>query len=139
MAYLDLSLDFLPPLYARRIVWGARVGFVLVFLIITIMSLIPGGMMNDVNVLNIQDKLGHFLAYGLLAACGMVAAPSVAVRMGGGAAIALYGAFLEIMQAYFAWDRDGSWGDIIADVTGLVAGAVVAIAAVGLLRALPRH
>lgn len=137
MAYLNFDLGFLPPPYERFVVRGAQAGLALVFLIITIVSLIPVNMMDDLNNWEINDKLGHFVAYGILALCAMFAAPTWRVRLAAGGAMGLYGAFLEVLQSFMGWDRQGSWGDIAADLTGVLFGGLLALAVVRVLRSLP--
>lgn len=139
MVYLNFDLGFLPPPYERFIVRGAQAGFALIFLIITIVSLIPGGTMDALNSWEVNDKLGHFVAYGTLALCGMFAVSTRRVRLAVCGAIALYGGFLEVMQSYVGWDRQGSWGDIVADLAGVLFGGLLALVVVRVLRPLPGH
>ena len=134
MIYLDFNLGFLPPFYERFVARGAQTGFALAFLAITIVSLIPGGAMYDLNSWEINDKLGHFASYGILALCGMFAVSTRRVRLVGGGFIGLYGAFLEVMQSYVGWDRQASWGDIAANLTGVLVGGVLALLLVRVLR-----
>ena len=139
MAYLDFNLGFLPPFYERFVVRGAQAGFALAFLVITIVSLIPASAMDDLNSWEINDKLGHFAGYGILALCGMFAASTRRVRLVGGGFIGLYGALLEVMQSYVGWNRQGSWGDIAADLTGILVGGLLALVLVRSLRPSPAH
>ena len=133
MVSLDLGLDRLPADRARHIVNAARAGFIVTFIGVTVLSLIPGKTMSDVNAFGIDDKIGHFLCYAGLGFFTMFSLRAARERLIGLAALALYGAALEVMQRLLDWEREGSVGDLFADTLGLAAGAAVALAAANLL------
>jgi len=134
MVSLDLDLKALSEANARRLVVAARLGFLATFSAITVLSLISGKVMSDINAFDVNDKIGHFIAYAWLSLFGMFATASPAIRLRGLLILALYGATLEAMQALLGWDREGSFADMLANMLGLAAGAGLALLVSRLMR-----
>lgn len=64
------------------------------------------------------DKVGHFIAFFVLALCTDFATklkPFIAVTL-----LSIYGVSIEIMQSYIP-GRDATLGDFIADISGVLA------------------
>ena len=88
----------------------------------------PGGSSIDQ-----LDKLQHFMAFSTLAVTWALArSPSRRGHWAIAAWLLLYGALIEIVQAYVP-GRDASWLDLMADAVGIAAG----LGLVTLLRRLP--
>ena len=70
------------------------------------------------------DKLGHFLAYAVLAICGGVAFSPGRSEISVGVALIAYGCILEIAQLYIP-GRSEIVADAIANGIGVVAGMII--------------
>ena len=69
------------------------------------------------------DKSNHMLAFAVLAVLGLWAYPGrMAVLLLG---LLAYGGLIEVLQS-FTPDRFAEWADLLADVVGLLVGAVLA-------------
>ena len=86
-----------------------------------LLSLIPP---DAVPVVNLWDKLAHFLAYAMLALCGGFAFSAHRTEIALGALLIGCGCILEIAQIYIP-GRSGSIADAIANGLGVVAGMVI--------------
>lgn len=76
-----------------------------------------------------QDKIGHFIAYALLAWLACQALGSRLQQVSTLVLAFLYatatGAILELLQANFTSSRQGDWFDIAANLLGTLTGCVV--------------
>ena len=95
---------------------GARLLLGLALLIITYMALTP---IPDVLQQTVNDKLGHALAFVLLAFLTHASWPDSAFNWRHGLPLIAYGLFLECAQ-YFAPGRFFSLWDVAADTAGIV-------------------
>jgi len=94
---------------------GARLILGLVLLIITYMALTP---IPDLLQENVNDKLGHALAFVLLAFLVHAGWPNVPFSWRHGVPLIAYGLFLECAQ-YYVPGRFFSLWDILADAAGI--------------------
>jgi VanZ family protein len=104
----------LPLAHAR--VWLAA--SVLLVAAVIVASLVPGSAGPDMGEL---DKLGHFLAYAVLAAWFGGILPRdryLAIALG----LTLLGIGLEVLQELLATNREGDPVDVAANVAGVLAG-----------------
>jgi VanZ family protein len=109
----------LPLAHARA--WLA--GSVLLVAAVIVASLLPGDTGPDVGNL---DKLGHFLAYAVLATWfGGVFARSW--YWGVAIGLALLGLGLEVLQEFVARNRTGDANDVAANLAGVGAGLALAL------------
>ncbi len=99
----------------------ARVLFPVGVVAVGLLSLIPP---YAVPVVNLWDKLAHFLAYAMLALCGGFAFSAHRTEIALGALLIGCGCILEIAQIYIP-GRSGSIADAIANGLGVVAGMVI--------------
>jgi len=95
---------------------GARLMLGLALLIITYMALTP---IPDLLQQNINDKLGHALAFILLAFLAHASWPNRPFSWRHGLPLVAYGIFLECAQ-YFVPGRFFSLWDVAADTTGIM-------------------
>ena len=109
----------------------ALLGAVICAVVIAVLSLLPG---SDLPAPNMNDKLNHFIAYGVLMALATLGRGQVRLfgLMGG---VILYGLVLEGLQGMMPYGRSASWIDALANTGGVVIGAGVgALLARGLAR-----
>lgn len=123
---LKKMLDLAPKL--------ALAGAVLCTLVIAVLSLLPGG---DLPKQNLNDKLNHFIAYGVLMVLVTLARGRMAL-IGAMALIIVYGLGLEALQGVMPYGRSASWLDALANTGGVLIGGVVGLGADQLLRHLAR-
>ena len=69
------------------------------------------------------DKNNHMLAFAVLAVLGLWGYPGRMVLLLLG--LLAYGGLIEVLQS-FTPDRFAEWADLLADVVGLLVGAVLA-------------
>ncbi len=74
--------------------------------------------------IELWDKLGHFLAYAVLAVGGGMAFLPRRTEVAVGVLLIAYGCIFEIAQVYIP-GKSGTIADAIADGLGVVAGMVI--------------
>lgn len=99
---------------ARPLFWSA-----LVFAFV--MAVLP--QQEAVKVLP-SDKLEHIAAFFTVAVLGRLAYPALPA-LALGAALAGYGALIELVQLIPALNRDGDWKDLLADLFALSVGLLL--------------
>ena len=97
---------------------------------IAFLSLLPG---EDLPSQNLNDKLNHFIAYGVLTCLAVVGRGSRSFLWVAALAIG-YGALLEVLQGIMPYGRSASSLDALANAGGVVIGVVLAFCVQGLLR-----
>lgn len=103
---------------------AAPAATVLFAIAIAILSLKPG---SDTLSVNLNDKLGHFIAYLALAAAATVAVRGRwPCRLAAG--LIAYGLALEAAQMIMPFGRDSSWLDAAANSAGVLAGLGLGLA-----------
>lgn len=107
----------------------ALIGMVLVTISIAVLSLLPG---SDLPAPKLNDKLNHFIAYGVLAFLAVLARHHMSVLKVVLLAI-IYGLALEALQGVMPYGRMASWLDALANTGGVLIGAVCALLAGRLL------
>jgi VanZ family protein len=110
---LKKMLDLVPKL--------ALAGAVICAVVIAVLSLLPG---NDLPTENLNDKLNHFIAYGVLMALVILARGQMAL-IGAMALTSVYGLALEGLQGIMPYGRSASWLDALANAGGVLIGAVL--------------
>jgi len=123
---LKKMLDLVPKL--------ALAGAVICALVIAVLSLLPG---NDLPSQTLNDKLNHFIAYGVLMGLVVLARGRMALIAAMGLVIA-YGLALEGLQGVMPYGRSASWLDVLANTGGVLIGAVLGLGTDQLLRHLGR-
>jgi VanZ family protein len=104
-----------------RIVLFFRILFIGAFVGVTVLSVVPAPQMNGLE----SDKLGHFIAYGVLTLLLVLSLsgdrglprgfwPALAL-------VLLYGALIEVAQHYIG--RQFDLKDMVANAAGVVLGA----------------
>ncbi len=93
-----------------------KVTFWLALLVITTLSLMPAGLLPP-QVFSLWDKAQHALGFGGLTLLGMMAYPSLRVRLP--LLLLTHGGLIEVTQAATGW-RYGEWMDLLADAIGIV-------------------
>lgn len=94
-----------------------RLAFGISFLLITVGSLLPTQRLPDL-AFDIWDKAQHAAGFGWLMLSGLM---SHRWRDGGwrlAGALALWGAIIELLQAWSGW-RHGDLADLAADIVGI--------------------
>ena len=96
-------------------------------LLVTVLSL--RSFSSPPQFISSQDKIGHFIAYALLA---WLACQALGNRLKLSSTIVIAfvyasatGTILEILQANFTTSRQGDWVDIMANLLGGITGCVV--------------
>lgn len=96
-------------------------------ILVTVLSL--RSFSSPPQYLSYQDKIGHFIAYSLLA---WLACQALGNRLKRSSTIVIAfiyasvtGTILELLQANFTNSRQGDWGDIAANLLGGIIGCVV--------------
>ena len=74
-----------------------------------------------------NDKIIHFVAYGTLAFLAVMHRPSVRTTIYAIMAVILAGGIIELLQPLVG--RDNNWGDILANTAGACIGGLAAILA----------
>jgi VanZ family protein len=69
------------------------------------------------------DKIGHFLAYGLLAAWAVWLFPSRRWQVAAALGLVALGVAMEFAQGALTSDRMMDWRDAVADTIGIAVGA----------------
>ncbi len=72
------------------------------------------------------DKVGHFLAYGLLAAWAVWLFPGTRAQAVSALGLVALGVALEFAQGAWTVDRMMDWHDAVADAIGVLAGLALA-------------
>ena len=99
----------------------ALLGAVICAVVIAVLSLLPG---SDLPATNMNDKLNHFIAYGVLMALATLGRGRVRL-LAIIAGIILYGLVLEGLQGMMPYGRSASWIDALANTGGVLIGAGV--------------
>ena len=68
------------------------------------------------------DKIGHFLAYGLLAAWAVWLFPSRRAQIAAAVSLVALGIAMEFAQGALTTDRMTDWRDAVADAIGVAVG-----------------
>lgn len=97
----------------------AQLAGVLVVLAIAVLSLMPGEELSEVNM---SDKLGHLVAYAVLAGLAVIARRRASLLRILAMVIG-YGVVLEAAQGLMPFGRTASWLDAAANTAGAVLGA----------------
>ena len=100
----------------------ARFSFVFLFLLITLVSLVPGGEGRDLEDWGINDKLAHLIAYLSIMGAGIFSVTEQRERLLLFVGLVLYSLCLEYGQSLFIMEREGSIGDFVANLVGLISG-----------------
>jgi len=85
------------------------------------------------------DKIGHFLAYALLAAWAMWIFRERRGQLRAALALCLLGVVIEVMQGTLTTHRSMDWHDAIADFVGVLVGGWLALRRPALLQRLDRR
>ena len=105
---------------ALRRLWIVAIAILVA--VIVFASLTPSPVLSDANI---SDKGGHYLAYLMLALMGSgIAAPERLWRAM--LRCFLLGAALEVAQALLTSNRAAEWGDLLANVLGVLTAWVIA-------------
>lgn len=105
---------------ALRRLWIVAIAILVAVIVFT--SLTPSPLLSDANI---SDKVGHYLAYLMLALMGSgIAAPERLWRTM--LRCFLLGAALEVAQALLTSNRAAEWGDLLANVLGVLTAWVIA-------------
>lgn len=107
---LDKIVEMVPRL--------ARIGAVLCALVITVLSLLPG---DDLPSQNLNDKLNHFIAYGVLMGLGVLGRGARSL-LWTALVVTAFGLLLEGLQGVMPFGRSASWYDAIANTGGVLIG-----------------
>jgi len=98
----------------------ALLGTVLAGILIGVLSLLPG---SDLPAHTLNDKLNHFIAYGVLSFGAVVGRHRLAVLW----VIVLvigFGLALEVLQGIMPFGRSASWLDALANTGGVFIGSI---------------
>ena len=98
----------------------ALLGTILAGVVIGMLSLLPG---SELPSQTLNDKLNHFIAYGVLsfgAVVGRHRVPLLWVM----ALVIGYGLALEVLQGIMPYDRSASWLDAFANTGGVFVGSI---------------
>lgn len=108
---------------AAQLAWRVALGVLLVsILLLALLPTPPRGM--DTG----WDKLNHLLAFAALALCVCMShASSWRRRWPWLIGLLGYGAAIEVLQL-FTPNRQGEWGDLLADALGIVLGTLLGMA-----------
>jgi VanZ family protein len=123
--YFGHTLSMLPIDIQSRLVRLSRFFCAGVFILITVMSLIPEGARGsatDIERYGLDDKVAHILAYGALMGTAMWAHITRVHRLKAFLFFLAYGALMEIGQVLMTEEREGSLTDALANAAGLVLG-----------------
>ena len=101
----------------------ALLGLVLAGSVIGILSLLPG---SELPAQSLNDKLNHFIAYGVLAFLGALGRHQVSLFWATVLVIG-YGLLLEALQGLMPFGRSASWLDAVANTAGAVCGILIAL------------
>ncbi|MEM9938468.1 MAG: hypothetical protein AAF768_06440 [Pseudomonadota bacterium] len=109
----NFEVDFMLPV----IVWMARLAFVALLVLITVLAFVSNDETSAVMDLVPWDKAQHFIAYYVLGGVALVAFPRLPAVV---LLLLLFtqSALVEAAQPYFARDRD-IW-DLVANSAGLI-------------------
>lgn len=134
--WLDLTLAGLTAERQAQLTRLAKWCAIFLLLVVTILTLIPDPLGDDMDSLPFDDKTGHFLAYLSLMSSWAYAVVSPVARIKAFAALAAYGGALEGFQAAMGYGRQASWADMAANSLGLIVGLALAIIAARSFRVL---
>lgn len=98
----------------------ALLGTGLAGILIGILSLLPG---SELPAQSFNDKLNHFIAYGVLSFGAVVGRHRLALVWVIGLVIG-YGLALEVLQGIMPFGRSASWLDAFANTGGVLIGSV---------------
>jgi VanZ family protein len=107
----------------KRIPRLAFLGMVVVVISIAVLSLLPG---SDLPAQKLNDKINHFIAYGVLAFLAVLGRYRMSVFKVVLLTIA-YGLLLEALQGIMPYGRMASWLDAIANTGGVIVGLSAAL------------
>lgn len=112
------------PAEVRRIL---RILWILAILVVMVMSLLPSYSlpMRALDLLHVNDKLEHCLAYAVLAFLPAIHEQRRFIFSAALGAVAL-GIALEYGQLLTGW-RDFEYGDMVADAVGVCLGVAAAV------------
>jgi len=85
------------------------------------------------------DKIGHALAYALLAAWAVWIFPERRTQVRAVLALCLLGVVIEVMQGTLTTYRSMDWHDALADFAGVIVGAWLSLRAPATLQRLDRR
>ncbi len=97
-----------------------RIGFAVSILAVLVLSLLPD---DDLPVVELSDKVRHFIAYAEIAAIGLLAYAAAPVLVIAG--VVALGAGIEIAQLYVP-GRSSDIADFMVNCLGVLAGIVLA-------------
>jgi VanZ family protein len=97
-----------------------RIGFAISILVVLVLSLLPD---DDLPKVELSDKIGHFIAYGEIAAIGLLAYATAPVLVVAG--VVALGAGIEIAQLYVP-GRSSDIVDFMVNCLGVLAGIALA-------------
>ena len=119
-------INLMPRLaFATAIVCAAAIAF---------LSLLPG---DELPSQNLNDKLNHFIAYGVLTGLGVVGRGSRSLLLVTVLAIG-YGVLLEVLQGLMPYGRSASTLDALANTGGVFIGVVLGLCGQAVLRRVRR-
>ena len=120
-----------PARWFRRLVWVAwAIGLAMLAWITLEPRFAPPGGQGGAMA---PDKILHVLTYALFAAFPVLAGIRWPWALAIGAGLVVYGTLLEFAQRYVP-GRSFGWDDVLANVTGALIGAAIAIVLGVLLR-----
>ncbi|MEO9970914.1 MAG: VanZ family protein [Hyphomonadaceae bacterium] len=124
---LDKIVDMVPRL--------ALIGACACALVIAFLSLLPG---DDLPSQNLNDKLNHFIAYGVLMGLAVLGRGARSL-LWTGLLVAGYGLLLEGLQGVMPFGRSASLLDAIANTGGVLIGTLAGLCAQAVIRRLARR
>ena len=114
---LDKIVDMVPRL--------ALIGACVCALVIAFLSLLPG---DDLPAQNLNDKLNHFIAYGVLMGLSVLGRGARSL-LWTGLLLTGYGLLLEGLQGVMPFGRSASLLDAIANTGGVLIGTLAGLCA----------
>ena len=104
-------------------VWGSRLAFVTLLIVITDLALSPG-FSGHAHLFG-PDKIEHFAAFGALTLFARAGWPRINVYIAA-ALLMGYGVAIELIQGAQMTGRTASLADLAADALGVLAGLAIA-------------
>ena len=108
--------------FRRPVVWLA--GWILLFALVTIGSLLPSGELPP--MWPGFDKLQHFLGYALLSAYAVMLFARMRPQALAALGVIAFGIVIEFVQAMWTAERIGDSADAMANALGALAGLLIA-------------